>query len=63
MYRGREVTLLLREGYVNAEFIDLARKKEPTEAEDRRLVALKLEMAGRVMAAPAAEVYDATDGN
>ncbi|MBA2793466.1 MAG: hypothetical protein H0U32_05675 [Thermoleophilaceae bacterium] len=55
--------MLLREGYVNAEFIDLARKKEPTEAEDRRLVALKLEMAGRVMAAPAAEVYDATDGN
>ena len=58
-YRDRELTLVLREGYVSAEFIDLARKEDLTEKEERRLAALKLEMADRLTAAPAAEAYDA----
>jgi hypothetical protein len=56
--RDREVTLLLREGYVTDEFIELARRPERGEDEERRLSVLKREMADRVMAAPAPEVYD-----
>lgn len=59
-YRGRQVTLGLREGYVSEEFIDLARADGRSEAEERRLSDLKLDMAERVMAAPAAEIYDAS---
>ena len=58
-YRGRATTLALRDGFVTEEFIDLARAEERTAGEERRLDVLKLEMAERVMARPAAEVYDA----
>lgn len=58
-YRDRAVSLTLREGYVSPEFIDLARKEGRSEGEERRLDALKLEMAERVMGAAAADVYDA----
>ena len=58
-YRERSVTLALREGFVTDEFIDLARTPERTADEERRLDALKREMAERVMARPAHEVYDA----
>ncbi len=58
-YRGRGVTLALREGFVTDEFIDLARTEERTADQERRLDALKLEMADRVMARPAVDVYDA----
>jgi hypothetical protein len=54
----RAVRLTLREGYVTDEFIDLARSEERTAEEERRLDELKLEMADRVMAAAAADVYD-----
>lgn len=60
-YANREVTLVLREGYVTDEFIDLARLDTRSEEQERCLSTLKLEMAGRVMAAPAVEVYDALD--
>ena len=53
------VALDLREGYVTDEFIDLARTEGRDAAQERRLDALKLEMAERVMARPAQEVYDA----
>ncbi len=59
-YRGRSVTLVLREGYVTDEFIDLARKEERSAAEEIHLAALKLEMADLVMSSAAAAVYDAT---
>ena len=59
-YRGRVVTLAVREGYVTDEFIELARKEGRTPDEEIRLTALKREMADRLMAAPAADVYDAT---
>jgi hypothetical protein len=58
-YRDRRVTLALREGFVSDAFIALARTPERTAAQERRLDALKLDMAERVMARPAAEVYDA----
>jgi hypothetical protein len=61
-YRGRTVTLVVREGFVTDEFIALARK-DPRGAEDeRRLDVLKRKMADRVMAPPAIEVYDASAG-
>ena len=58
-YRDRSVTLALREGFVTEEFIDLARTQRRSAEQERRLDTLKLEMADRVMARPAAEVYDA----
>lgn len=58
-YRGRSVTLTVREGFVAEELVDLARTEHRTAEQERRLDDLKLEMAERVMAHPAAEVYDA----
>ena len=54
----RTVTLLLRDGFVTAEFIDLARTEGRTEAQEVRLDELKAQLAQRVMATPAVEVYD-----
>ena len=54
----REVTLLLREGYVTDEFIDLARTDNRSAEEEARLSVLKQEMAELVMAARAEDVYD-----
>lgn len=56
-YRDRTVTLALREGFVTDEFIDLARTPERTAAQEQRLDVLKLEMAERVIACPAHDVY------
>jgi hypothetical protein len=55
---GRTVTLLLRDGFVTEEFIDLARTEARTEAQERRLDELKAQLAQRVMATPAADVYE-----
>lgn len=57
-YGGRSVTLLLREGFVTEEFIDLARKDGRSDAEEAHLDVLKAELAERVMAAAAPDVYD-----
>ena len=57
-YRERVTTLELREGFVTDEFIDLARTDPRSAGQERRLDVLKREMAERVMARPAAEVYD-----
>jgi hypothetical protein len=57
-YRGETVTLLVRDGFVTDEFIDLARTENRTAEQERRLDLLKAEMAERVMSAPAAGVYD-----
>lgn len=58
-YRERSATLHLREGFVSEEFIDLARAEDRTIEQERRLDALKLEMAERLMSQPADAVYDA----
>ena len=52
------MTLVLRDGFVTDEFIDLARAQERTENQERRLDLLKREMAERVLARPAGEVYE-----
>ncbi len=54
----RSVTLLMREGYVTEEFIDLARKSGRSAEEDVHLDALKADLAARLMAAAPADVYD-----
>ncbi|MDP9384399.1 MAG: hypothetical protein M3P50_04045 [Actinomycetota bacterium] len=61
-HRDATVTLRCREGYVSEAFIDLARREGRTAAEEARLDAMKLEMAERVMASPAAAVYEVADG-
>jgi hypothetical protein len=60
-YRRRVVTLVLRDGYVTDEFIDLARREGRSDDEEARLDVLKRAMAERVTAAPATEVYDVED--
>ncbi len=60
-HRDRTVTLILREGYVTEEFIALTRRDDLTAEDERRLGRWKLEMAERVMAAPAPAVYSVLD--
>ncbi len=54
----RTATLLLRDGFVHDEFIDLARTDNRTVEQESRLDELKAELAQRVMAASAADVFD-----
>ncbi len=61
-YRGRSVTLIVREGFVTDEFVDLARMQQRSDEDEARLDRLKAEMAERVMARPAGEVYEVVEG-
>jgi hypothetical protein len=54
----RTTTLLLRDGFVTDEFIDLARTENRTTEQERRLDGLKADLARRVMATPAVDVFD-----
>lgn len=54
----RTTTLLLRDGIVNDEFIDLARTENRTDDQESRLDELKAELSQRVMATPAGELFD-----
>jgi hypothetical protein len=54
----RTATLLLRDGFVTKEFLDLARTENRSGEQESRLDELKAQLAQRVMAVPAAEVYD-----
>jgi hypothetical protein len=56
-YRERSVTLVLCEGFVSEEFIDLARTDGRSDEQDARLDLLKQQMAERVMGSAAADVY------
>ena len=58
-YRERAVTLVAREGSVPDELIELVRTEDPTAEQIARLAEVKQEMAERVMASAAADVYDA----
>jgi hypothetical protein len=60
-YRGHSTTLILREGFVTDEFIDLVRTEQRDAEQERRLDALKREMAAHVLAHSAAEVYDVAE--
>ena len=54
----RTVTLVLREGFVTEQFIDLAQKDNRTAREDAQLDELKAKLAEHVMAEPAVDVYE-----
>jgi hypothetical protein len=58
--KGREVTLLLRDGFVTAEFIDLARAENRADEQEHRLTELKAQLAQRVLNTPAEDVFDAS---
>lgn len=57
-YRGETVTMVLRDGYVTQEFIALSRQETRSPEEERHLALLKQQMADRLLAPPAVEVYD-----
>ena len=56
-YRDRSVTLVLEDGYVSEEFVDLARTEGRSDEQEARLDLLKAQMAERVMGSPAVDVY------
>jgi hypothetical protein len=58
---GRPATLLLRPGFVTADFIDLAGKRDRNPAEEADLDRLKAQLAQRLLVAPAEDVYDFAD--
>jgi hypothetical protein len=60
-YRDRTVTVIIREGYVTDEFIELSRTARRTAEQEQRLAVLKREMADRLTANPAIDVYDVDD--
>jgi hypothetical protein len=55
---GSTVTLLLREGFVTDEFIDLARTENRSDDQEARLDELKAQLARQVMSAAAADLFD-----
>jgi hypothetical protein len=55
---GRAATLLLRPGFVTAEFIDLAGKPDRDQSEEVHLDQLKAQLAQRLLATPAEDVYE-----
>jgi hypothetical protein len=62
-FGGRTLTVALREGFVAAEFIALVDSEARTAAEQARLEQLKGEMAARLLAATAGEVYALAEQN
>ena len=54
----RTVTLVLRDGYVSEEFIDLARTPDRTADQESRLDFLKAKLAQALLSTPADELYD-----
>lgn len=55
---GNAVTMTLRDGFVTAQFIDLARTPNRTVAQEGHLDVLKAQLAERLLATPAAELYE-----
>jgi hypothetical protein len=55
---GSPVTLLLRDGFVTEEFIDLARTESRSPAQEDRLDELKAVLAERVLSSDAADLFD-----
>jgi hypothetical protein len=54
----KTTTLVIRDGFVTEEFIDLAQNDDRTDDEELRLDELKAQLAQRVMSADAADVYE-----
>ena len=61
-YEDRSVTLVVREGIIDPEFIDLVRTENRTEEQGERLEVLKAELAERTMASSATDAYDLEAG-
>jgi hypothetical protein len=57
----RTVTVLLRDGFVTEEFIDLAQAQGRTDTQERHLDELKAQLAQRVMGSAAEDVIDIDD--
>ena len=55
---GASVTMVLRDGFVSAEFIDLARTPDRTADQESRLGVLKAQLAQTLLSAPADQLYD-----
>src|ERR1700761_7892748 len=55
---GRAATLLLRPGFITAEFFELAGKAEHNHAEEAHLDQLKAQLAQRMLETPAEDVYE-----
>lgn len=55
---GRTATLLLRPGFVTAEFLDLAHKAERTQRDETRFDQLETRLARRLLATPAESVCE-----
>lgn len=56
---GRTVTLLLRDGFVTDEFIDLARVENRDDAQEKRLDGLKAKLAQHLVSTAHEDVFDA----
>ena len=56
---GRTATLLLRDGFVTDEFIDLARAENRSDKQEQRLDELKAQLAQRVLSTASVDVFDA----
>ena len=56
--KSREATLLMRPGFITAEFFELAGKAERDHAEEAHLDELKGQLAYRILAASAEDVYE-----
>lgn len=57
-YRGKAVSLLLREGLVTDEFVRLAQAPSLSAEDQERFAAMKQGLADRLMSMDAAEVFD-----
>lgn len=55
---GETALLLLRDGFVTEEFIDLARTEHRSPEQERQLDEFKAQLARRVLSADAAELFD-----
>jgi hypothetical protein len=55
---GRTATLLLRPGFITTEYADLTGKAERTQTDEAQLDQLKAQLAQRVLAATAEDVYE-----
>ena len=59
---GASTTLVLRDGFVTAEFIDLARTDNRSATQEAQLDVLKADLCAKIMAEPAERVYEASTG-
>ncbi|WP_106754351.1 hypothetical protein [Pannonibacter carbonis] len=58
-YRGRTVEVTIRPGHVREEFVRLGATPDRTPEQETRLTELKQEMATRLLALAATEIYEA----